>query len=166
MSYDINDQDLHQGVVLLKIIKECSGIVSKDSLISFERGTSKNSFLMKSTDDSNLYGIYIKYQRKNRTPWVFSFAKEHQEEIAILEEYTSGVLVMLVCGRDGIVCLTFEELKELLDDNFEDVEGIRIKRPLRGNYHLSGRDGKLSRTIKRSDLKDKVTNLILQKDNS
>ena len=160
MSYDINDQDLHQGVVLLKIIKECSDVISKDGSISFENGTSKNSYLMRINENQNPFGIYIKYQRKNRSPWTFTFHKEHQEEIEILEEYTSGVLVMLVCGRDGVVCLSHSELKELLDDNFEESEGVRIKRPLRGNYHLKGRDGKLSKTIKRSDLKDKIINLL------
>ena len=63
--------------------------------------------------------------------------------------------VLFLNGEDGVACIDYEQLKEILDDNFEDVEGIRIKRPLRGNYHLSGRDGKLSKTIKRSDLKDK-----------
>ena len=160
MSYDINDQDFHQGAVLLKIIKECSRDTSKESLISFEQGTSKNSFLMRFRNRQPTYGIYIKYQRKNRSPWAFTFIKEHQEEIEILEEFTSGVLIMLVCGRDGIVCLTYSELKELLDDNYEDSEGIRIKRPLKGNYHLKGRDGKLSKTINRSDLREKILKLI------
>ena len=44
----------------------------------------------------------------------------------------------------------------ICDDNYEDSEGIRIKRPLKGNYHLKGRDGKLSKTINRSDLREKI----------
>ena len=63
---------------------------------------------------------------------------------------------MLVCGRDGIVSLDYGELKLILDEEFEESERVAVTRKLRGNYRVTGRDGKLERTITRSDLGKKI----------
>ena len=73
-----------------------------------------------------IFMVFISNIKEKIERRVFSFAKEHQEDSNSWRIHFR-YLVMLVCGRDGIVCLTYEELKELLDDNFEDLEGIRIK---------------------------------------
>lgn len=156
MSLDINDQDLYQGVVLLKVIKECSPFLKKDQSIILENGTSKSSFLLKFKENSEPLGIYIKHTARNRTPWSFSFNREHQEEVEVLEQCTRGVVLMLVCGRDGIVSLDYDELKIILDENFEDSERVSVTRKLRGNYRVTGRDGKLKKTITRSELGKKI----------
>ena len=38
----------------------------------------------------------------------------------------------------------------------EDVEGVRVSRKIRESYRLSGRDGKLSRTLPRNSFPDSI----------
>jgi hypothetical protein len=38
----------------------------------------------------------------------------------------------------------------VLDDNFEDIEGVRVFRKIRESYRINGRDGNLSRTLPRN----------------
>ena len=151
---DINDQDVYQGVVFLKAIRQ---IEESTEEVNFRicSATSKNSFLLEN-DKGSAVGIYVKYTKKPRSPWSFSFTKEHQEEIDILQELCGTVLITLVCHYDGIVCVTYEELKEVLDDVFEETERVSIKRKSRGNYWVKGRDGRMEASITRSDLGKKI----------
>lgn len=151
---DINDQDVYQGVVFLKAIRQ---IEESTEEVNFRirSATSKNSFLLENDKGSSV-GIYVKYTKKPRSPWSFSFTKEHQEEIDILQELCGKVLITLVCHYDGIVCVTYEELKEVLDDVFEETERVSIKRKSRGNYWVKGRDGRMEASITRSDLGKKI----------
>ena len=41
----------------------------------------------------------------------------------------------------------YEELKELLDETFEEFEWISLTRKHRQNYRVSGKDGDLSKTL-------------------
>ena len=56
------------------------------------------------------------------------------------EECPSGIFVVLVCGEDGIACLSKAEYSALLDDEFEPVEWIKAQRMAREKYTLSGSD--------------------------
>ena len=56
-------------------------------------------------------GLYIKYSSKRMTPWRFSFKKEHQDEMTSMQEKLKDVFLVLVCNDDGIVCLSYDELK-------------------------------------------------------
>ena len=110
---DINDQDIYQGVVFLKALRQVEEL-SNDLNYKIRSGTSKNSFLIEG-EKTRTVGIYVKYTKKPRSPWSFSFIQEHQEEIEVLAEVCNEVLITFVCHYDGIVCLTYKELKEVLD---------------------------------------------------
>src|SRR5882762_2961864 len=66
-------------------------------------------------------GIYIKYSAKRLTPWRFSFFEEHQKEIEKMRNTLGEVFLILVCNDDGIVCLNYDELKQILDDHYDPV---------------------------------------------
>ena len=155
---DVSDQEIYQGIVFQKIIKQLEANGFRNG-ISFQSGTSKNSFIIKPSKNIIL-GIYIKYTKKNKSPWAFSFHHEHQEEIQILNELCSEVFVALVCGYDGVPLITYSELKQLLDENFEQSERVSITRKPRGNYWLKGRDGVLQKSVTVSDLGIKLTKAI------
>ena len=156
----INDQDVYQGVAILKIIKETQE-KNNNFKLTFQLGTSKNSFLVSRIDKINkIVGIYVKYTKKPRSPWNFNFKLNHQEEIDILKEVCGEVLVLFVCHYDGIVCMNYDELKVVLDNNFEDEEGVSIKRKLSGNYWVKGRDGDLKKSITRNDYMKKIENYL------
>lgn len=101
-------------------------------------------------------GIYIKYSSKRLSPWRFSFQKEHQDEILEMKNKLGEVYTILVCNDDGIVCLSFEELKEVLDTKHEDVEWISVARGPRERYEVKGHDGKLRLKIGNSDFPAKI----------
>lgn len=151
---DINDQDIYQGVVFLKALRQIEES-STNLNYQIKSGTSKNSFLIEDDKSKNI-GIYIKYTKKPRSPWSFSFITEHQEEIEILSEVCDQVLITFVCHYDGIVCLTYQELKEVLDEKFEESERVSIRRKARGNYWVKGRDGRMEASIARNDLGKKI----------
>lgn len=157
---DVNDQDIYQGVVLLKAIRQVEDIEGEVKF-KIRSATSKNSFLIEElSGKEKLLGVYIKYTKKSRSPWNFSFHAEHQEEIDILKEICDEVLITFVCHHDGVVCLTFEELKAVLDDTFEESESVRIRRKSRGNYWIKGRDGNLETSITRTDLGKKIVDCL------
>ena len=78
-------------------------------------------------------GIYIKYSSKRMSPWRFSFQKEHQEEILEMKNKLGEVYTVLVCNDDGIVCLSFDELKESIEKNLgktsfvENLDEVNIR---------------------------------------
>ena len=151
---DINDQDIYQGVVFLKALRQVEEL-SNDLNYKIRSGTSKNSFLIEG-EKTRTVGIYVKYTKKPRSPWSFSFIQEHQEEIEVLAEVCNEVLITFVCHYDGIVCLTYKELKEVLDETFEESERVSIRRKARGNYWVKGRDGRMEASITRNDLGKKI----------
>lgn len=151
---NITDQEVYHGTVCLKIIKQLENLGYKKG-IKFLSGTSKNSLIIESEGGKHI-GLYIKYTKKNYSPWAFSFHIEHQEEIKILNEICVEAFVAFVCGRDGIPLITYQELKNLLDEYFEENERVSISRKPNGNYWLKGRDGKLEQSVTVSDLGKKI----------
>jgi hypothetical protein len=92
-------------------------------------------------------GFFIKYNRGRRTPWTFTFKADHQAEIKLLNEEYDAVFTLLATGTEGVACLSYQMLKEVLDEEYEESEWIRIKRKLRGQYEISGKDGKLFKRL-------------------
>ena len=101
-------------------------------------------------------GLYIKYSSKRMTPWRFSFKKEHQDEIAEMRECYGRVFLVLVCNDDGIVCLSYEELKQILDEDHEPVEWVSANRHPREMYAVKGSNGALEFKIGASEFPHKL----------
>lgn len=92
------------------------------------------------------------------TPWRFSFKKEHQQEIEQMKNELREVFLLLVCNDDGIVCLDYSELKQILDDQHDDIEWISATRHKREMYAVKGSDGKLGFKIGPNDFPEKLFN--------
>ena len=90
------------------------------------------------------------------SPWRFSFQKEHQDEILEMKSELGEVYIILVCNDDGIVCLGFNELRQVLDTEHENVEWVSVARGPRERYEVKGHDGKLRLKIGNSDFPGKV----------
>jgi hypothetical protein len=101
-------------------------------------------------------GIYIKYSTKRLTPWRFSFLKRHQDEILDMKNKFGSVFLLLVCNNDGIVALSFDDLKSILNEAHDEVEWISVSRHRREMYSVSGSDGDLKFKIGRSDFPAKL----------
>jgi hypothetical protein len=83
-------------------------------------------------------GVYIKYSSKRMTPWRFTFKREHQEEIELMKSRFAKVFLLLVCNDDGVVCLDYLELKQILDNQIAPIEWISATRHKRQMYAVKG----------------------------
>lgn len=108
-------------------------------------------------------GIYIKHSRGRMTPWRFTFAKEHQQEIELMKKCFKNVFLLLVCSDDGIVCLEYFELKQILDNQHNSIEWISATRHKGEMYSVKGSDGKLGFKIGPSDFPEKLFNAEVKK---
>jgi hypothetical protein len=104
-------------------------------------------------------GLYLKYSSKRLSPWAFSFQKEHQSEIDELKSKCPVVIVGLICHDDGIVGLSYLELKTILDDKHERVEWVSASRKPRGQYAIKGKDGRLLHKVSEGEFIAKVLEL-------
>ena len=82
--------------------------------------------------------------------------RSHQQAHERLFEEYGVFFVCLICGRDGIVGLSMEELRTVLDKEFEEQESISVHRKLKTMYQVTGRDGVLRSRISRDAIFDKI----------
>lgn len=152
----INNSEKYYGVVVLRLL-EMLGKEIPSINFSLGTGESQSSFVIHGISpktfgkgDRSSVGIFIKISNSRRTPWGYSFDKSHQDEIAQLKKNHGEVFIAFVAGDDGIACVDFEQLKELLDSNHEEQEWVRVSRKLRQNYRIKGNDGSLEKPLPRN----------------
>lgn len=143
----IKEFEFYHGVVFTKLIHGSKNNISIKSYPS----NSNASYIL-----NEQIGIYIKHSAKRLTPWRFSFQKEHQNEILDMKKTLGKIFIVLVCGEDGIVTLSYEELKKILDDNHGDIEWISAARNRNQEYSINGSDGGLGRKVGKSDFPKKI----------
>jgi hypothetical protein len=105
-------------------------------------------------DDS--IGIYVKYSSKRMTPWRFTFSPEHKREIERLRGSVPKVFIVLVCNDDGIACLSYSELKTVLNDQHETHQWISATRHKREMYSIEGSNGRLESKVGKDDFPNKI----------
>ena len=143
----ISEFEFYHGVVFARMLH-----TTQKQLSIRPYSTSDNAAYV--VDDSS--GIYIKYSSKRLSPWRFSFQKRHQETILEMKRSIGAVFLLLVCNDDGVVVLTFEELRQILDDNHETVEWISATRNRRQMYSIKGSDGTLGFKVGRDEFLHKM----------
>jgi hypothetical protein len=101
-------------------------------------------------------GLYIKYSTKRLSPWRFSFLEKHQLHIEALKKKFGHAYLILVCNKDGIVILSYEDLRQILDENVESVEWVNVTRGKGKMYAIKGSDGELEFKVGRNMFPDKL----------
>lgn len=142
----IHEFEFYHGAVLTKIAHH-----KAHTAIRTFNGKSNASYVI----NDNI-GLYVKHSSNRLTPWGFSFAREHQKEIEAMREKFDDVFVALVCGKDGVACLSFDELKHVLDHEHDDYAWVRISRRPREKYSVKGTDGKLMFKIGQNEFPAKL----------
>jgi len=104
--------------------------------------------------------LYIKFSRTRKGPWSFNFQKDHQKQYSELVSRYRNCVTVLVCGKDGLVALEHDQLREILDDQFEDQESVTVRRKLGHMYSVKGTDGQLTRKIGRDSLQNIVGRIV------
>ena len=135
----IKPVELYHGAVLVRLA-QCK--IARHITISSYPSPSRCSYVI----DGEI-GIYIKHSAARMTPWSFNFTKAHQAEIQDMTKNLEQVFVILVCGKDGIACLSYQELKGVLDYEYNQNEWVKASRYLGEKYRITGSDGKLKHKI-------------------
>lgn len=142
----LNEYEFYNGVVLNRLVRK-----GKPIKIDIFPTSGNNSFMI-----NDKVGLFLKFSTKKISPWRFSFTKEHQEEMKIMRDLLENIYLILICGRDGIACIEYEELKQILDEYYEDVEWVSASRLKREQYSIKGSNGKLDFKIADTDFPKKI----------
>lgn len=124
---------------------------------------SKTSVLIEPFENSSnaLYvvnstiGIYIKHSAQRLSPWRFTFTSAHLSDLLKMKRRFARLFVVLVCNSDGIVCIRYEELREVLGQH-ESNGWISASRRLRQMYSLKGSHGELEFKVGANEFPSKL----------
>lgn len=144
----VREFEFYHGAALARLIHGRKDI----SIKQYSATTSNASYVI-----NNQFGLYLKHSTSRLSPWIFTFKQEHQDEIQEMKTAFNDVFVVLICGRDGMACLSYDELKLALDDDHEAVEWLKAARRTREKYAISGSDGKLKTKIGDNEFPSKIT---------
>jgi hypothetical protein len=142
----IRDIEFFHGAALARLVRSSRGIT-----ISLFKKRNNASYLI-----NGCCGLYLKHSSSRMSPWSFTFQRDHQHYIDEMYRLVGYVVVGLICNDDGVVGLDYNELRSVLDDNYEAVEGLGISRKPRGMYLVKGHDGKMNYRIGKGDFVKKV----------
>lgn len=152
----IYDSEKYHGVVVLRSLEQLGKDIPKTNF-SLNTGSGKSAYIINGISPkllgrgvSSSVGLFIKISNKRRSPWRYNFDKSHQDEIAELKKSCGQVFIAFIAGDDGIACVDFDQLKEILDETHETQEWVSVSRKLRQNYRIKGQDGSLERPLARN----------------
>jgi hypothetical protein len=80
----------------------------------------------------------IKHSSKRLSPWQFTYLPENLEELRALSATFLPVWVFLVCGIDGVVGLSLDELTSIAQIGEGGAAWVRVSRSRNSMYHVSG----------------------------
>lgn len=143
----IKEFEFYHGVILAKLVHG----INTSVLIQTFPSRSNSSYIV----NKNI-GLFIKYSTKRMSPWRFSFAKDHQDEILNIKNTLGEVFTLLGCGEDGVVCLSFDDLKKILNETHDQTEWISVSRGRNKEYTIKGTDGSLRYKISKTDFPKKL----------
>ena len=106
--------------------------------------------------------IYLKVSNKRIGPWTFTFNKLHQNSQIRLYEQFGECLTGLICGKDGIAGLYMSELRQVLNDEFQEQEQVSVRRQLKTMYNVKGRHGPLEKRVSRKAIFEKLLSALSQ----
>ena len=144
MSYEF---EFYHGVALCKIIHN-----APHAMIKLYSENSNSSYVV-----NNNVGIFIKYSTKRMSPWQFTFARKHCDELFEMLQILKAVFLVLVCKDNGVVCLNSKEIKALLDNNLNKTQSLLVARKPREKFRIScGKYEKLKYIIGNNEFPAKI----------
>ncbi|MBD2346783.1 hypothetical protein [Anabaena subtropica] len=149
----INDLEFLHGAAFLRLLKGTSYIS-----INYLSSIHSSLYLIKSTHQES--AILFKISRKPTSSWSFSFSSQEENAVTNFHKTYPNIklFIALICHRDGICCLSEEQLWTILNPS-EGLakQRISIKRESRGSYYVKG-TGRvpLERTIPQNNWPDAI----------
>jgi hypothetical protein len=149
----IKEYEYYHGAVILGLMQGLNNNLTIKPFLS----NSNSSYVI-----FDKAGLYIKHSTKRMAPWQFTFLRNHQDEILEMKNKYKEVYVLLVCNDDGVVCIDYNSLKQLLDENHEESEWIRVTKKAGGMYTINGKNGSLKYKVGRNEFPKKIIDFILK----
>lgn len=89
-------------------------------------------------------GLFVKHSAVRMSPWQFTFSKANALTLMELRGQARQVFVVFVCWLDGMLCITLEELAEIVGSGVSDQAWVRVERRKNKWYSVSGANGDLA----------------------
>lgn len=80
----------------------------------------------------------IRYSTRRLSPWQFSITIDQLKEMVNLAQQFRPVWIMLVCGIDGVVALSWKEFVSITEARPGGVASIRVSRSRKAMFRVSG----------------------------
>src|SRR5215510_15363355 len=125
-----DEYEFYQGVVLRQLVVQASSSII---ITPFEKQGRVNAFVV-----NGKIGLFIKHSAKRMPPWAFTFNLEQASDLLDLEAACHETFVVFVCGDDGLVTLDVGILHSIVSFNSTEHAWVRIDRPPRSQYSVSG----------------------------
>lgn len=130
----IAEFDRYHGVVLRQIL------VAKGACASLSVANVSGRVDAFSLDGA---AFQIKHSAKRLSPWQFTYMPDNLHELTELRRRFSPVWAFLVCGDDGVVGLSCDELTAIVQFGTGGPASIRARRSRNSMYRISGPLGEL-----------------------
>jgi hypothetical protein len=130
-----DEYEFYQGVVLRQLVVNTDLFVM---LRPYEKQGRINAFIV-----NGKIGIFIKHSAKRMSPWSFTFTLEQVSDLLDLTTDYPDTFVIFVCDDDGIVTLKVSDFYAIVNLQDTDKAWIRIERPPRTQYAVSGNRAEL-----------------------
>jgi len=150
-------ENLH-GAIILRITEELSKanfqfsyFKGSDSAYTFNLLQIKNflfSFFNLGKINRKKIGVFIKVSSSRRSPWRYTFSRENQEEIERMKSSCDITYILLRAEDEGVAALSYDQLKKLLDDQFDDTEWVSVEKNYNQYFRIGGKNAKLKEKIR------------------
>jgi hypothetical protein len=144
---EINEKEKLHGVAILRLFKMLH-IELPQVNFSLRQGKSDSAYIIEGLLPKTFgkgrklsLGLFLKISHKRLMPWRYNFHKSDQDEVLQLKMDWGECFTIFATGDDGFACLSFDNLKEILDNNHEDQEWVSISRKTGQSYRVAGNDG-------------------------
>lgn len=130
----INDKEFLYGAAFVKLIN-----FGEKVTIAYGYQIHSSVYLLETNETRS--AILFKISKKPRSAWSFTLSDSEQSALDnIHQEYSDfSVFLALVCHKDGICCLTEEQLWSIIDPEAKiNNQNISVSRKGSGSYHVSG----------------------------
>jgi hypothetical protein len=161
----ISIENRQHGVVVGQLMTRMAEELP-EVFVRLRKGNDRSSYVLdlqlENAKEICRFGLYLKHSSARRSPWRYTFLKDHQEEIRSLVKASAAVFVIFVNGDDGIACVRYDQFKKLLDEIFEQAEWVSVSRKLHQPYHIVGKDGRLDRTLPRKSFPGSIIEAVFE----
>jgi hypothetical protein len=107
----INDDHMYHGAALTQIAEH----PTFKAVNAFWLNGKKSHAAFRINDETGIYVKYAALPHGSANEYIFTFAKVHLDELAVIREHCSRVFVVLVCIRLKEICvISYGQLKQML----------------------------------------------------